>query len=75
VAEPDDDHVCFELDGARVHGDPDMPPEVMAALRTVIAAATAQLEANPDPERDARYEAGQQRIRERNARILGREAP
>ena len=31
--------VCFELDGARVHGDPDMSDEARNAVRDVIAAA------------------------------------
>jgi hypothetical protein len=39
MGRPDDEHVCFEMDGARVHGDPGMSPESREALRQVIAAA------------------------------------
>jgi hypothetical protein len=30
------DHECFELDGALVHGDPEMSEEAREALRTLI---------------------------------------
>ena len=31
-------HRCFEVDGARVHGDPNMSDEARAAIRELIAA-------------------------------------
>lgn len=39
-----DPHKCFELDGARVHGDPQMSDESREALREVIAAARSLLD-------------------------------
>lgn len=66
------DNECFELNGAVVHGNPDMPQETRNALAAVIDAARAKF-GEPDPERAARFAASQQRIRERNARIFGRE--
>ena len=62
----DDDHACFELNGARVHGDPEMSEEARDALRAVLdAALTAFRALPPDPEREARWAAGQERIRAR----------
>lgn len=44
-----DRHRCFELDGAVVHGDPDMPPQVRDALAALIdAARRAHLRDHPD---------------------------
>lgn len=71
---PDDDHRCrpiFDDAGeliavARV-GDLDERGE--QALREVIAAAKRLHEATDTPERQARWEAAQARIRERNARL------
>ncbi|GAA0527135.1 hypothetical protein GCM10010172_04580 [Paractinoplanes ferrugineus] len=78
-----DDHVCMPLvddDGqvvARVHASPHLGVEGRRALLAVVEAASrvqAQRDA-ADPvgaaERAARFEAGQRRIRERNARLRG----
>lgn len=67
----EDDHECFGLSGAVVHGDPEMSQETRDALARIINAAREQF-GEPTPEQQAEYQAGQQRIRERNARILGR---
>lgn len=36
---------CFELDGARIHGDPNMPAEARDALAWVIEAARRKFRA------------------------------
>jgi hypothetical protein len=46
-------HECFELDGARVHGDPNMSDEAKAALRQIVSATGEVLRAR-DADRLAR---------------------
>jgi len=69
MAGPDDDHVPRAIlgDGGEViavaHVSPDAGPEVFEHLRQVVEAAR-RLHAETDaPERQARYERGQARIR------------
>lgn len=77
MARPDDDHVPRAIVGADgkviavAHVAPDISDEALGHLREVIEAAR-RLHAETDtPERRARYEAGQARIRERLERIRG----
>jgi hypothetical protein len=46
---------CFELNGARVRGDPGMSPQAKAALGQVIDVVRRQMEARP-PEEQLRME-------------------
>ncbi len=77
------DHVCRPVvdESGEVLGHarvaPDLGPDGEAALLALVTAARQYLadEDAADPEgaaeRQARYEAGQERIRERNARVRG----
>lgn len=42
MAAPDDDHVCQEVAGARVHASPDLTPEARDAIGQVVDAARAR---------------------------------
>lgn len=76
MARPDDDHVPRAIVGddgellAVAHVSPDAGPEVFEHLRAVVDAARRLHEATDTPERRAAFEAGQARIRERNARLF-----
>lgn len=39
MSAPDDDHVCQEVAGARVHASPDLTPEARDAIGQVVGAA------------------------------------
>ena len=80
MARPDDDHLCqplYDEHGdltAVVHGDPGMSPQARAALAELVEAARRRFEADDAAsggELSSRQAAAQQRIRERNARLLG----
>lgn len=77
---PDDDHTCmpmYDEQGnltAVVHGDPGISDEARVALADVIAAARRlHAIADADGELSRRQAAGRERIRERNARLFGRD--
>lgn len=60
---------CYSVPGVgRVRASKPPSPQAQAALREL---ADAVQRMPVDPEQQARYEAGQQRIRERNARLRG----
>jgi hypothetical protein len=75
MARPDDDHVPRAVLGddgevlAVAHVSPDAGPEVMEHLRELVEAARRLREQTWTPERQARYDAGQARTRERNERL------
>ncbi len=77
MAKPDDDHEPRALVGddgevvAIVHVSPGAGPEVDAALRALVAAVRERMEAEDTPERQARRDAGQARLRALQARLRG----
>lgn len=42
MSAPDDDHVCQEVAGARVHASPDLTPEARGAIAQLVEAAQAR---------------------------------
>lgn len=42
MSAPDDDHVCLEVAGARVHASPDLTPEARGAIAQLVEAAQAR---------------------------------
>lgn len=68
---------CYEVAGARVLAPAPPGPEVAAAITALVRAVEEseerrRLALTPEERaaEDARFEAGQRRIRERNARLL-----
>jgi hypothetical protein len=57
---------CFEIvvdgESCAILGDPDMSPEATAALRDLVRAARARMEAEETPELAVRREAGRERL-------------